>query len=217
MEDGMGESRGSWPDLPYTAWRETYATLHLWMQIVGKVRLSLTPWLNHSWHVTLYVTARGLTTSPIFHGERAFEIDFDFLDHVLRIETSDGSRRQIELHPRAVADFYAELMAALTDLGIRVKVNEWPNELPDPIRFSEDRVHAALRSRIRLAFLADPPAGRPRAQDVPNRVHRKMQPRPLLLGQFRFGGDTVLWPAGATASGRRPEPSGQGHSRGLFP
>ena len=83
--------RGTWPDLPYPAWRETCTTLHLWTQIVGKIRLSQTPWLNHSWHVTLYVTARGLTTSPIPYGERAFQIDFDFIDHALRIETSDGS------------------------------------------------------------------------------------------------------------------------------
>jgi hypothetical protein len=87
-----GADRGSWPDLPYPAWRETCATLHLWTQIVGKIRLSQTPWLNHSWQVPLYVTVRGLTTSPIPYGERAFQIDFDFIDHALRIETSDGAR-----------------------------------------------------------------------------------------------------------------------------
>src|SRR5438132_9803600 len=90
--------RGTWPDLPYPAWRETCATLHLWTQIVGKIRVSQTPWLNHSWHVTLYVTPRGLTTSSIPYGERVFQIDLDFIDHALRIETSDGSRWRMPLH-----------------------------------------------------------------------------------------------------------------------
>ena len=89
-----------WPELPLAAWHETCATLHLFTQIVGKIRLSRTPWLNHSWHVALYVNARGLTTSPILYGERAFQIDFDFLDHVLRIETSDGPRRQVPVERR---------------------------------------------------------------------------------------------------------------------
>jgi len=135
--------RESWPDLPYPAWRETCTTLHLWTQIVGKIRLSQTPWLNHSWHVTLYVTARGLTTSPIPYGERAFQVDFDFIDHLLHIETSDGLQRQVPLHARSVADFHAAVMMALADLGIQLRINEFPNEVPDSIRFSEDRVHAA--------------------------------------------------------------------------
>jgi len=143
MAQQRGTDRESWPDLPYPAWRDTRTTLHLWTQIVGKIRLSQTPWLNHSWHVTFYVTARGLTTSSIPCGERAFQIDFDFVDHVLRIETSDGPQRQMPLHAQSVADFYAAVMAALADLGIQVDINEGPNELPDPIRFSEDRVHAA--------------------------------------------------------------------------
>jgi hypothetical protein len=110
---------------------------------VGKVRLSRTPWLNHSWHVTLYVTARGLTTSPIPYGERAFQIDFDFVDHRLRIETSDGPQWQMPLRAQPVAEFYAAVMAALTDLGVPVRIDEIPNEVPDPIRFSADRMHAA--------------------------------------------------------------------------
>ena len=133
----------AWPDLPYEAWRETCATLQLWSQIVGKIRLSLTPWLNHSWHVTLYVTARGLTTSPIPYGERIFQIDFDFIDHVLRVEVSDGAQRQIPLRAQPVADFHAAIMATLAGLEIEVKINDRPNEVANPIRFSEDRVHAA--------------------------------------------------------------------------
>src|SRR5579864_3298573 len=100
-------SNTPWPELPTAAWRETYATLHLWTQIVGKTRLARTPWLNHSWHVALYVTARGLTTSPIPHGGRPFQIDFDFIDHVLWVRTSDGHFRQVELKPVSVAEFYA--------------------------------------------------------------------------------------------------------------
>src|SRR3954447_4077731 len=133
----------SWPDLPYPAWRETCTTLHRWTQIVGKIRLSQTPWLNHSWHVALYVTARGLTTSPIPFGERTFQIDFDLIDHTLRVETSDGPQWRMPLRTQTVADFHAALMTALVELGIQVHINEVPNEVPDPIRFSEDRVHAA--------------------------------------------------------------------------
>jgi hypothetical protein len=132
-----------WPELPYPAWRDTCATLQLWTQIVGKIRLARTPWLNHSWHVTLYVTARGLTTSPIPDGPRSFQIDFDFIDHVLRIATSDGEQRLVPLVPQPVAAFYAAVMAALAGLGIDIDIDDMPNELPDPIRFGDDHVHAS--------------------------------------------------------------------------
>jgi hypothetical protein len=136
-------SQTLWPELPTAAWRDTYATLHLWTQIVGKIRLTKAPWLNHSWHVTLYVTPRGLTTSPVPDGSRTFQIDLDFIDHVLRISTSDGAQRQFALPGKSVAGFYAATKAALAELGIAIMINEMPNELPDPIRFSEDRGHAA--------------------------------------------------------------------------
>ena len=110
-----------WPELPTAAWRDTYDTLHLWTQIVGKIRLARTPWLNHSWHVTLYVTARGLTTSPIPDGTRSFQIDFDLIDHHLRISTSDGAQRQFALAGQSVASFHAATMAALAELGIRAR------------------------------------------------------------------------------------------------
>jgi hypothetical protein len=132
-----------WPDLPLQAWRESYATLHLWTQIVGKIRLSRTPWLNHSWHVALYVTARGLTTSPIPNGAGTFQIDFDLIDHELLIATSDGARRQFALAGQSVASFYAAIMAALAELGIHVEIDDMPSELPDPIRFSADLTHAS--------------------------------------------------------------------------
>jgi Family of unknown function (DUF5996) len=135
-----------WPELPTAAWRETYATLQLWTQIVGKIRLVRTPWLNHSWHVALYVTARGLTTSPIPNGIRTFQIDVDFIDHALRISTSDGATREFALAGQSVASFYAAIMAALADLGIHIEIDEMPNELPEPIRFSQDTQHASYDS-----------------------------------------------------------------------
>jgi Family of unknown function (DUF5996) len=146
------QDREAWPDLPYEVWRDSCATLQLWTQIVGKIRLSQTPWLNHSWHVALYVTARGLTTSPIPFGERIFQIDFDFIDHLLLIGVSDGTQRQLPLRAQPIADFYAAVMAALDDLGIRVKIGEWPNEVPNPIRFSDDRVHDAYEPEYARRF-----------------------------------------------------------------
>jgi hypothetical protein len=122
---------------------DTCATLQLWTQIVGKVRLALTPWLNHSWHVTLYVTARGLTTSPIPYGGRQFEIEFNFIDHVLWLRTSDGHARQLMLRPMSVAEFYADVLHALSELGIAVRINEMPNEILDAVPFPEDRAHAS--------------------------------------------------------------------------
>jgi hypothetical protein len=115
----------------------------MWTQIVGKVRLACTPWINHSWNVTLYVTARGLTTSPMSHDGRAFQIDFDFLDHRLIIETSDGGTGGFPLEPQSVAAFYARLMSALDALGLPVKIHVKPNEVPDPILFDKDETHRA--------------------------------------------------------------------------
>jgi hypothetical protein len=132
-----------WPELPYAAWRDTCTTLQLWTQIIGKVRLARTPWLNHSWHVTLYVSARGLTTSPIPDGSRTFEIEFDFIDHRLLLSTSDGMRRELPLHPQAVADFYAVVVETLSGLGIGMAIDRMPNEIADAIRFDQDRVHGA--------------------------------------------------------------------------
>jgi hypothetical protein len=141
-----------WPELPLTAWRSTCATLQLWTQIVGKIRLALTPWLNHSWHVTLYVTPRGLSTSPIPDGLRSFQIEFDFIDHRLKISASDGASRQFALAGHSVASFYAAVMAALAELGIRVAIDEVPNELPDPIPFSKDTQHASYDSDAAQRF-----------------------------------------------------------------
>jgi hypothetical protein len=133
----------AWPALPLDQWNDTYATLHRWSQIVGKVRLARTPWINHSWHTTLYVTVRGLTTSPIPCGTKSFQIDFDFIEHQLLIRTSDGDHRSMVLQPRSVANFFDELMAALRDLGVETVINPHPNELADARSFAEDAVHAS--------------------------------------------------------------------------
>ena len=132
-----------WPPLVYAEWQETCATLHMWTQIVGKIRLALAPPVNHWWHVPLYLTSRGLTTSPMPYRGRTFQIDFDFIDHVLRIETSDGRRDGLALVPRSVADFYAEIMGRLRALGIEVRIWPMPVEIADPIPFEQDRMHAS--------------------------------------------------------------------------
>ena len=132
-----------WPELPFTEWQDTCATLHLWTQIVGKIRLVQTPWINHSWHATLYVTSRGLTTSPIPFGRRSCQIDFDFIDHRLLISTSDGALESIALRAIPVAECYAELMHKMAALGLAVKINTTPNELADGIPFEQDQVHAS--------------------------------------------------------------------------
>lgn len=132
-----------WPSLPLQDWKPTYHNLHMWTQIVGKIRLALTPKVNHWWNVPLYVTARGLTTSPIPYGKDAFEIQFDFIDHQLLIHRCDGLQKALQLTPKTVADFYQEFMAMLHDLGIDVSINPKPVEVPDPIPFAEDRSYKA--------------------------------------------------------------------------
>jgi hypothetical protein len=132
-----------WPELPYDAWKDTAATLQLWTQVVGKVRLALTPWLNHSWHVALYVTARGLTTGPMPADARTLQIDFDFIDHVLWLRASDGQFRQIMLKPTPVAEFYADVTIALKELGIAVKISTMPCEIADCVPFDQDTKHAS--------------------------------------------------------------------------
>ncbi len=132
-----------WPAIPYAAWKSTCETLHLWTQITGKIRLALTPWLNHSWHVSLYVTSRGLSTSVIPYKDKVFEIRFDFIDQTLDIDLSTGQRTRIQLMRQPVCDFYAAVMKSLADLGIRVQIRERPCEIPDAILFSDDHIHAS--------------------------------------------------------------------------
>lgn len=127
-----------WPTLSYPEWKDTYQTLHLWTQIIGKVRLVRTPWVNHSWHVVFYVTARGLTTSPIPNGSGTFQIDFDFVDHKLWIATSEGEFVPLALGPMSIADFYREVMAKLAQVGVAVRIRTMPNEIPDATPFDQD-------------------------------------------------------------------------------
>jgi hypothetical protein len=132
----------SWPALPLDLWADTHATLHMWTQVVGKIRLARAPMLNHWWQTPLYVSTRGLTTSPMPDGRRTFQIDFDFLDHRLDLLTSTGERWRVALYSRSVADFYGEVMSALRALGIEVRIWTRPVEIEDPIPFEQDEQHA---------------------------------------------------------------------------
>jgi len=154
VSSGRGMStlhaHSNWPELDYSSWRDTLIALQLRTQIVGKVRLALTPWLNHSWQVPLYVTARGLGTSPIPVGDRSFDVEFDLVTHHLVVRSSDGETRELALVPQAIADFCAEFLSALQALDITVAINEVPSEMTDPIPFSRDRIHRAYdRSAVR--------------------------------------------------------------------
>src|SRR5262249_43078475 len=168
----MNNASDSWPALPFAEWKDTAITLHMWTQIVGKIRLTLSPWINHSWHVTLYVTSRGLTTSPIPHGLSTFEIRFDFVDHQLRILKSDGAGRTLELKPQSVAEFYRSLMKALQDLDLAVTINTTPNEIQDAIPFEQDEEHRSYD------------------REYANRVWRVLVQSDRVFQQFRsrFGG-----------------------------
>lgn len=166
MTDGNDTA---WPDLPYSIWADSCATLQLWTQIVGKIRMMKTPWVNHGWNVTLYVTPSGLTTSPIVDGNRCFQIDFDLVEHRLIIQCSNDTQQSFALKPMTVADFYSRVMTALTELGIDVAINTMPNEIPEPIRFEDDRVHAAYDA------------------DYVNRYWRALLQIDRIFNQFRAG------------------------------
>jgi hypothetical protein len=137
----MNPNDAAWPELPLAAWQNTYDTLHMWTQIVGKIRMTLTPLINHYWNATLYVSARGLTTSAIPYPRGIFEIEFDFIGHKLVIQTSHGDVRALDLAPRTVADFYSEVMSTLAALNIDVHIQAHPDEVANPIPFADDRTH----------------------------------------------------------------------------
>lgn len=142
----------SWPALPYAAWKDTGDALHVWTQVVGKVCLAGLPWLNHSWHVTLRVTARGLRTLLIPLDGRHLQIEFDFIDHVVWVRTTDGRSRQILLRPMAVAEFYAELLGALSELSVNLQINRVPNEIPDAIAFDDDLAYRSYDRDLAATF-----------------------------------------------------------------
>jgi hypothetical protein len=146
---GVGER---WPALPYSAWKDTYATLHMWTQVVGKVALALAPPLNHSWGIALQVTSRGLSTRRLLHSDRSFTMEFDFIDHRLAIRTSDGAEAAVRLEPRTVADFYREVMETLRGMGLEVRIWPMPVEIPSPIRFDQDTVHASYDPAFAARF-----------------------------------------------------------------
>jgi len=148
----MERERVMWPDLAYESWRDTAATLQLWTQIVGKVRLALAPWVNHSWQVPLYVTARGLTTSPMPFAGEILELEFDFVHHRLLARTSCAEERSFALEPQTVADFYARTRALLRELGVTVAINEQPVELAQRIPFSEDLNHRSYDANAARRF-----------------------------------------------------------------
>lgn len=142
----------AWPKLPLDQWEDTRATLHMWMQIVGKVRMAFCPLVNHWWEVALYVNTRGLTTSAIPYGDSIFEIQFDFIDHTLDIRTSRDSKVSLQLRPCSVAEFYREFMNALQSLGIEVKISTLPSEVINPVRFDQDNLHASYDAEFANRF-----------------------------------------------------------------
>ena len=148
----MASNSDHWPELPYAAWVDTAETLQLWTQIVGKVRLARTPWVNHSWHVTLYVSARGLTTSLIPNGATGLELELDFVAHVLAVRTTDGGERRIALQSGDIASFYREVLDALAALGAPTEIAGWPNEMPTATPFADDHAPRIYDPAIANAF-----------------------------------------------------------------
>jgi Family of unknown function (DUF5996) len=182
-----------WPSLPLESWEDTRATLHMWTQIVGKVRLALTPLVNHWWNVPLYVSARGLTTSSMSYEEMIFELEFDFMDHQLVLKNSDGSVRTLALAPRSVADFYQEFMSMLGAQGIKVRIWKMPVEIPNPIPFDQDHVHASYDPEAVHKFWRILASGNSVFQDFRSRFIGKSSPVHFFWGSFdlavtRFSG-----------------------------
>ena len=205
-----------WPELPYAAWKDTCETLHLWTQVIGKVRLALTPWLNHSWHVTLHVTTRGLGTPPIAHQGRYFTIEFDFIDHVLWLRTSDGHFRQLMLKPMTVAEFYADVMVALREIGIDVRINEMPNEIPGAVPFPDDRTHASYDRDFAQKFWRVLLSSHEVFSHFRTGFLGKVSPVHFFWGSFDLAVTRFSGRQGAAASGRCAEPAGCGGARSLF-
>jgi hypothetical protein len=198
------EKSQRWPALPFGEWRDTYATLHMWTQVVGKIRLELGPDINHYWGTTLYVTARGLTTSPIPYPKGVFEIHFDFIAHALEIITSLGETRSFRLMPRTVSEFYFELMSALKSLGIDVRVWTMPVEVPRPVRFNLDESHSSYDSEYAHRFWQILVSADAVFKEFRSRFIGKASPVHFFWGSFdlavtRFSGRRAPERAGADA------------------
>ena len=191
-----------WPSLPLDSWKDTCTTLHMWTQMVGKVRLRLTPLVNHWWNVPLYVNARGLTTSRIPYENRAFELWFDFIRHHLVLETSDGIVKTIALAPRSVAEFYEEFMAMLQSTGIKIKIWRMPVEIPNPIPFDQDRVHRSYDPQSvekfwRILLSVDSVLNQFRSNFI-----GKSSPVHFFLGKLRSCGHTLFRSPRPATAGR---------------
>lgn len=174
----------AWPELPYDAWKDTYVTLHMWTQVVGKVAVACAPPLNHSWGSAFLFTPRGLQTHLLAHDSRSFTITFDFLDHQLVIETSDRVSRTLPLAPQSVAEFYHEVMAALDGMGLRVRIWSMPVEVASPIRFEGGSRPSQLRPGICRTLVAHRGASTRGVHGMPLYLCREVQSGPLLLGSF---------------------------------
>ncbi len=201
----------SWPPLPFEEWRETCDTLHMWTQVVGKTRLKLTPLVNHWWNVPLYVSPRGLNTSPIPYGFRTFEAEFDFIAHKLLLRTSGGAERGIGLYPRTVADFYAEYMSCLRSLDIEVRINTMPVEFADPIRFEQDVKHASYDKEYVERFREILIRSDRLLHEFRSRFLGKNSPVHFFWGSFDLTVTTVFRQGGASQAECRC-----GHAGGLF-
>ena len=192
-----------WPSLPLNEWQDTYRTLHMWTQIVGKIRMTLSPPLNHWWHVTLYVNSRGLTTGPVPYPKGAFEIQFDFQKHALNIFTSEGLGASRPLKAEPVANFYAGVMEALASVGIVVTINLKPQEVADPVPFDRDYAHSSYDAEYANRFWRILVATLQSDGTIPlGEVHRQVQSGPIFLGQFRLGVHAVFGACGAAAQRR---------------
>jgi hypothetical protein len=175
-----------WPALPLDAWKDTYATLHMWTQIVGKLRLALTPRVNHWWNVPFHLTARGLTTTPMKHERGVLEVEFDFVDHELRLRADDGREKALPLIPRTVADFYKEFMATLASMGVNAPVWPMPVEIPEPVRFDQDTVHASYDAKYVEAFWRILLGLGPIFEEFRSRFIGKCSPVHFFWGSFDF-------------------------------
>ena len=194
MPTTISSNDNAWPPLAYADWANTCNTLHLWTQVVGKVKLALAPLANHWWGIVLTVTARGLTTGPMPYRGRAVQIDFDFCGHELIVRTSDAREQRLALKPMTVADFYAAVMAALAALDVEVRIWTMPVEIVDAIPFEQDRTHAsydAAAAQVRHHGRHGPAGGRPRVQRLPRALPRQGEPGAFLLGIVRSRGDAL--------------------------
>src|ERR1700741_3327481 len=203
MAEMLSTREQAWPPLALAQWQDTCATLHMWTQIVGKVRLALSPRLNHWWEVPFYVNSRGLTTSPIPYGKGVFEVQFAFIDHNLGVSTSVVEVKTIPLRPCTVADFEAEFLALLYSLAIEVKIWNMPVEIPNPIRFDLDRVHGAYDARCAHAFWRALVTVESILKEFRSRFIGKVSPVHFFWGSFdlavsRFSGRPAPPPGGVT-------------------